>query len=327
MRNRIVTASLMGLLLAGCSLTAPLTPGLQNFRATGRAELAVEQAQLETTLGSLTGQRPLPGGGRITERGSADGRLRARDYLASRLTEWGYTPERQAYRPGAENLFVRLAAQTPTEDTILVGSHLDSVRNAGADDNGSGSSAVLEVARVLRDVPGRKVNLIFAWFDEEELGLIGSRAMARDLKKQGVKLLSVHTMDMLGWDKDGDRAIELGRPDGNLFDYYQMVNQRHGLNLPLVRTSTGQSDHTSFHEAGFASVVLSEEYVSGDFTPHYHQKTDTYETIDFAYLTAATRLVAATVGDLACAVPAPQARPLIPHEAFPGRDFVLEPSF
>src|SRR5688500_3760742 len=127
---------------------------------------------------------------------------------------------------------------------------MDSVSNAGTIDNGSGSTAVLEAATVLRNLPGRKVNIIFAWFDEEELGLIGSEAMAADYKKQGLKISSVHTMDMMGWDKDGDKAIEIERPDGVLWDYYKMVNEKHQLNYKLARTNSGSTDHVAFRAEG-----------------------------------------------------------------------------
>ena len=44
---------------------------------------------------------------------------------------------------------------------------------------------------------------------------------------------------------------------------------------------------------------MSEEFVSGDHTPHYHRPTDTYDKIDFAYLATATRLAFAVIEDVA----------------------------
>ncbi|MBO9539633.1 M28 family peptidase [bacterium] len=325
MRARLLSMAVAGLVLSGCGLAA-IAPRAQSpeTRLTAQTHRGIEQQvskeRLAAHLSVLTGKTPMPGGTLIPERGTVDGRARTRQYLVSALEQLGYTVERHAYRTNGENLFVRLMAPTPTNEYILLGAHLDSVRNAGANDNGTGTCAVLEAAALLKQLEGRKVNILFAWFDEEELGLIGSVAMAKDFKRQGMAITSAHTIDMMGWDKDGDRAVEIERPDGGLWDYYRMVNETHGLNLPLTRTNSGSTDHVAFREAGFESVGLCEEWVGGDTTPHYHKRTDTYETIDFDYLASTTRLMVAAVGDLSRKVPAPAPSRRLPHDMFPGRD-------
>lgn len=311
-------------LLAGCGLIArPVTApeaGMQ-AQATSEPEARVDQAQLEAVMAILTGKQPVPGlNATIAERGGVEGRKLTRDYLDRTLVAQGYQVKRHVYRDGGENVYATLAAASSGAPSVLVGAHLDSVRNAGADDNGSGTAVVLEVARVLRDLPGRKVNVILAFFDEEERGLVGSKYLARELKKQGVKLESVHTLDMVGYDKDNDHAVEIEQPDGNLWDYYQQVNRTHQLKLPLSRTNSGSTDHEAFRAEGFASVGLCEEWVGGDTTPHYHKKTDTYETLNFSYLADVARLSAATMADLARAVPGPARWQKLPHTMFPGRD-------
>jgi Zn-dependent M28 family amino/carboxypeptidase len=59
----------------------------------------------------------------------------------------------------------------------------------------------------------------------------------------------------------------------------------------LTTTQTGATDHVSFRDVGFAAVGLTEEYVSGDTTPHYHLPSDTYDTVDLDYLRVASTLV------------------------------------
>lgn len=324
MRARLLSMALAGVLLSGCGLAAlsPRMPEATRLKATSTLglEQQVSKDRIAAHLAILTGHVPMTGGATLPERGSVEGRAQTRQYLVQALEAMGYTVERQAYRKDGENLFVRLMASAPTDETILLGAHLDSVRNAGANDNGTGTAAVLEAAGLLRQLEGRKVNVVFAWFDEEEKGLVGSYAMAAAFKKQGMRLTSAHTIDMMGWDKDGDRAVEIERPDGGLWDYYRMVNEKHGLNLPLVRTNSGSTDHVAFREAGFQSVGLCEEWAGGDTTPHYHKRTDTFETIDLDYLTSTTRLLVAVVGDLSRKVPAPAPTRLLPHDMFPGRD-------
>lgn len=299
--------------------------GAQGPEANDLPESKVDKARLEAVLGTLSGKRALPDGRLIKERGGDAGRAITRDFLAMSLEALGYTVERHAYSSRGANILAKLPAEIPTAEHILVGAHMDSVGNAGADDNGSGSAAVLEVATVLRDLPGRKVNLIFAWFDQEELGLVGSYKLAADFRKAGMALTAVHTLDMVGWDSDRDGAIEIERPDANLWDWYVMVNKTHGLGYPLYRTNSGSTDHVAFRSEGFPSVGVCEEWVNGDTTPHYHRRSDAYETINFDYLAGVTRLVAATVADMVRKVAPPPPSARIPHDRFPGRERHFHP--
>lgn len=308
-----------------------LAPAALNAQGRGRAQAGIEQQvdreRMSKHLAVLTGKAPVGAEGLIPERGGSQGRALTRAYLVRSLEALGYKPEQQAYRPTGTNVFTRLMAATPSNEYILLGAHMDSVRNAGADDNASGSVAVLEAAAVLKNLPGRKVNVLFAWFDEEEIGLVGSRYLAKEFKKQGLRITSMHNIDMLGWDADKDKTIEVAQPDGILWDYYNMVNKSHGLNLPFDRSNTGQSDHESFHAEGFPSVCISEEYTSGDLTPHYHRKGDVFETINLDYLTLGTKLVVAVAGDLSQGVPAPANIQRLPNSRFPARQRHLHASY
>lgn len=325
----IWTFALSSILLAGCATSVALMHPPQNpspqatLNTQSAAELFPERQvsgeRMQALAAVLTGEQPMPSGQTIPERGTQEGRDLTRQYLMQTLESYGYQPEQREYRASGRNILANLPAESPTDEYILLGAHMDSVRNAGADDNASGSLAVLEAARVLKDLPGRKVNLIFAWFDEEELGLIGSKALAKDFRKQGLKISSVHTLDMVGWDSDHDLAVEIEQPDGPLWDYYKMVNQTHELNLPLFRTSSGSTDHVAFRQQGFTSVGLCEEWVNGDTTPNYHRRGDRFASINFDYLTQVTRLTVAAVGDLARKVPEPLIQTRVPHDRFPSR--------
>ncbi len=296
-------------------------------KVANRVEQLVDVKRMEGYLAALTGKVAFIPNTVIPERGTVKGRALTRQFISGTLENLGYKVELHEYRKNGINVFTRLMADEPTDEYVLVGAHMDSVSNAGGDDNGSGSTAVLEIASIMPQLQGRKVNIIFAWFDEEELGLVGSTYLAKEFKKQGMKISSVHSIDMLGWDGDGDGAIELARPDGILWDYYKMVNQTHGLKLPLTRTNTGQSDHVAFHNQGFHSLCLSEEYTANDTTPHYHRRTDTFETINLPFLANGTRLVSAVVSDLAQKVPAPVNIQIVPHDRFPARERFFHQSY
>ncbi|MBM3271026.1 MAG: M28 family peptidase [Candidatus Sericytochromatia bacterium] len=323
--KRLLGTGIATLALVACGVQrqAPAPTAATALRAAARddqPETRVDRARLEAALATLTGKKALPDGRFIKERGGTEGRDLTRNYLQATLEGLGYQVQRHAYSSRGQNVLATLPAESPTDETIIVGAHMDSVSNPGADDNGSGSAAVLEAAAVLDDLAGRKVNITFAWFDQEELGLVGSYAWARDLRKQKANVSSVHTLDMVGWDSDDDRAIEIERPDGDLWDWYQHVNKTHKLDLPLYRTNSGATDHVAFRDEGFKSVGICEEWVNHDTTPHYHRRSDTFETIDLDYLAAVTKLTVAAVGDMARKLPAPPASVRVPHNRFPGRD-------
>jgi hypothetical protein len=294
--------------------------GLTNKKSAPGIEKLVDPKRIEANLAALTGKKAIAPNTVIPERGTVQGRALTRQYIAQTLEALGYKVELHEYRRNGINVFTRLMADEASDEFIVLGAHMDSVRNAGADDNASGSTAILEAAAVLPQLKGRKVNIIFAWFDEEELGLVGSNYLARSFKKDKMKITSVHTIDMLGWDADGDKTVELARPDGILWDYYKMVNQTHGLNLPLDRTNTGQSDHVAFHDQGYPSLCLSEEWTSNDSTPYYHQRGDQFETINREFLAAGAQLLIAAVGDLSMRVPPPANIQQIPHDRYPARE-------
>lgn len=328
----IWTVALSSILLAGCATSvalynSPARTELQRQSLRVQADKQVSLERIKAHAAILTGEQPMPEGQTIPERGTRQGRELTRQYIFKSLEAMGYQPELRQYRSTGTNVLAELKATEPSDEYVLLGAHMDSVRNAGADDNSSGSVAVLEAARILKELPQRKVNLILAWFDEEELGLIGSKALAKDYRKQGLKITSVHTLDMVGYDSDGDSAIEIEQPDGPLWSYYQMVNKEHGLNLTLYRTSSGSTDHVAFRREGFTSVGLCEEWVNGDTTPQYHRKGDRYESINFDYLTNVTRLTVAAVGDLLQQVPAPLIQTRIPHDRFPGRERLSHTSY
>lgn len=323
--KKYILSALSLMILSSCSSDVTNNTDIANVSqisaqsTKSRVENMVNKSRMENNLGVFAGKNAF-NDKKIPERGGVEGRDMTRAFLKETLENLGYKVELHNYRKNGTNVVTKLMADESTDEYIVVGAHMDSVRNSGADDNASGSTAVLEAATVLKDLKGRKINIIFAWFDEEELGLIGSNYLASDYKKQKMKIISAHTLDMIGYDKDNDNNIELGRPDGILWDYYNMVNKSHNLNYKLIRTNTGSSDHVSFHDKGFNSICLSEEWVNGDSTPYYHNKGDVYDTVNFDFLAAGTKLLVAAVGDLSMRVPGPNGIKIVPHDKFPGRE-------
>jgi len=116
----------------------------------------------------------------------------------------------------------------------------------------------------------------------------GSKQFAQKLKDENMNVHSVHTIDQMGWDDDGDRAFELEIPYEGAFDLYKEAVRSLGKQLTIHITNERGSDHSAFRELEFIVTGISEEYRNSDTTPHIHRPTDTYDTINFDYLLSTT---------------------------------------
>jgi hypothetical protein len=247
----------------------------------------------------LSGAAELSPGVTLSDRASPANRAAALAFLQGVWEDEGLATELHAYSGTGTNLYATLPATLDTDLTVVIGAHYDTVPGSpGANDNATGVAMVTSLGRWLADLPCREVDAILVLFDEEELGLLGSQAFASFLVGQPIDVVSVHTIDQMGWDADGDRALELERADPGLYELYEAAEPLAPGVTPLVPTNTGFTDHVSFRELGFAAVGLTEEYVSGDTTPHYHLPSDAYETVSLPYLASSTALLHVAIGGL-----------------------------
>lgn len=255
------------------------------------------QPMQDEIVARLAGAMPIAPGVTLPDRATAANRAATRDYLIEQLDTLGLGGQSHTYSETGTNVYAALPATIDTERTLVVGAHFDSVPNSpGANDNATGVAMVLALGRWLQTLPCRDVNVLLVLFDEEEIGLVGSNAYAAWLVTQPLDVLAVHTIDQMGWDADGDRALELERADEGLFEQYEAAEPVAPGTTPLVPTQTGFTDHVSFREYGFDAIGLTEEFVSGDTTPHYHLPSDTYPTVDLDYLASSTALLHVTIG-------------------------------
>ena len=174
---------------------------------------------------------------------------------------------------------------------IVVGAHYDhlGVKDGkiynGADDNASGSAAVIEIARALcanRDKLKRTV--VIAAFDAEELGLYGSNALAQQMIDQdSLDVRLMMSVDMVGWYKaknrlelEGVATIKNGR----------RLLQSEKLNLKLKDFET--STFTATDTEGFAKRQIPTIAASTGLKSPYHKPEDDAELIDYAGLDKVT---------------------------------------
>lgn len=250
-------------------------------------------------LSKLTGHSPIGEDITLKDRHSQEARMISADYLKSMLGRFCSEAVIENYSETGNNVVGTILATIQTDEWIILGAHYDSVKDCpGANDNATGVALAYSVAKHVASLPNRKYNLKIVFFDEEERGLIGSRAYAKKLLDEKVNVVSVHTVDQLGWDNDGDMGIELEVPAEQIRDQYSKVASEYNYNFPIQISDVTSTDHRSFRQLGFAATGITEEYKNGDTTPHYHRPTDTFETVNFNYLTTITEYVQRVFEDM-----------------------------
>jgi hypothetical protein len=160
--------------------------------------LAVDKARYLTDLKQVARERP-PGSNHWQA---------VQDLCAQRFKQLGYQVTRHRYASGV-NVIGRLAGKSKANELVVISAHYDHVRKCnGADDNASGVAGVLEAARVLA---GRSYHrsLVVACWDEEERGLIGSKAWVADTQKTNDKVVVAYVFEMIGFKSDDPNSQKL----------------------------------------------------------------------------------------------------------------------
>ncbi len=193
---------------------------------------------------------------------------------------------------------VGMVPGTGTE-TVIIGAHRDhfgqpgGILFPGADDNASGTAVILEVARALSKAePRPSRTILFVSFSGEERDLLGSRLYT---SRPVVPLNSTKAMINIDHAGVGNGRLTVG-VTGLEKEVLQEVGKTAGIHekLDLYGFFPG-GDHVPFKEAGVPTVTV----VSGGVHPHFHQPSDTAETIDPEILQTVARYVLAVAWHLA----------------------------
>jgi Iap family predicted aminopeptidase len=279
----VVAAVIFG---AVCCASVPKPPAAAPAPV---VDLGALQKEIVSVLAGGSDVKP---GLKLPNRAALDNKTEARAYLADLWKRLGLDVQTQDYGPEGRNIFALLPANRPAAEFVVLGAHYDTARNSpGANDDATGVAVVTAAAVEMGRVPSRSRNILFVLFDEEERGLRGSRAFAQMLKDENRVVHSVQTIDQMGWDADGDRAVELEIPFDGAVALYERAAMALSVPVPILTTTESGSDHSAFRKLGFPAVGLTEEYRHKDTTPHFHRPTDTFDTVDFAYLRSTTNLV------------------------------------
>jgi hypothetical protein len=226
------------------------------------------------------------------------GNQRAVEYLETTLRSFGYEPELQWFEPlpGARsaNVVATLRGTADPEVQYVAGSHFDSVKEGpGSDDNTSGTTALLEVARVLARRP-QAATIRFVWFTSEESGLRGSKEFVRRATAAGDRVVGALNNDMLGWMNDDRLDNTIRYANAGLRDL------QHAAAFQFSDLTTYDAHYYKFTDAhslvdGFGDVVsgIGSYPVLGN--PHYHQPHDVLETVSHRLVAEVARTTLASV--------------------------------
>ncbi|MCI0701875.1 MAG: M28 family peptidase [Planctomycetia bacterium] len=216
------------------------------------------------------------------------------------------------------------------DETVVIGAHYDHVGyglwgsaggkdargklHYGADDNASGTTGLMELARrygAQKNRQGRRI--VFIAFSAEERGLLGSVHYCKEPLFPLDKTVAMVNMDMIGRVKEvpsdwtglfgkQDRLIVYGTGTGEGFDkLVGAAGKKHDLKLSVLKAGTGPSDHDSFYRKRIPVLFL----YTGTH-PEYHRPTDIAEKINVAGMRKVTDFVQLIADDLLTRVVPPK---------------------
>lgn len=238
-------------------------------------------------------------------------------YIEATLAAQGYKVRRDEYAYAGHKVrnleasIANLQPGTQPERIYIVGAHYDSAPGTpGANDNGSGTAAVLELARMLKGViPAPGNELRFVLFVNEEPPYfggpgMGSRHHARALKARGLHVEAALILETIGYyssAKNSQRyppGISAFYPDqGNFIAFVGTLGSRslvsktvaafrdvstfpaEALAAPSFVKGVTWSDHTSYNQEGYDAVMITDTATMR--YPHYHSSADTPDKLDY----------------------------------------------
>ncbi len=239
----------------------------------------------------------------------------AGSYIESVLRQIGYAVMTQRFaRDGREvrNIEVELRGSGRPEEIVVVGAHYDSVMGApGANDNGSGVAALLELARVMRDARPETTVRFVAFVDEEppffKSGSMGSQHYARRCREHGERIAAMFSLETIGYysGKPGSQhyppPLHLFYPTtGNFLAFVANLRSRallhraisafrhntafpsEGIAAPAFVPGVDWSDHASFWEQGYPALMITDTALYR--YPDYHAESDTPDKVGYEHL-------------------------------------------
>jgi len=283
----------------------------------------IDIARIKDTMLKLTGELPITVAGVTSTLATRNTHSRELDvamsFIEAQYAAIGLKATRDPYKvrgKALNNLVIEIPGKTNPSRVVIVGAHLDSTAGSpwgnekvapGADDDGSGTTGMLELARALLtlDLPFT-VRLVH--FTGEEQGLWGSYAYSDKVAAAKTDVVAMVEMDMISYcNKPGNRLdihddIDKNGSHDLVVRFFRNI-KRYGINLTPVDTHNNavkdRSDHAGFLDHGYKAVLVSEEFTDDGFNPNYHMLSDRVKNCNLPYMVEVLKAVTAVVAELA----------------------------
>ena len=233
------------------------------------------------------------------------GNALAESYIEQKLQSYGLATTIQSFNSKGNNvLATQVGTKFPNRKYIICAHYDDmppEIIAPGADDNASGTAAVIEAARIFSQY-SFPFTIVYALWDEEEQGLHGSSYYASQAADAGDSIICVINLDMISYDSNSDGVCSIhSSPVGFsnvLNNKIVKINTKYGINLNVLSFNPGSSasDHASFWNNGFGAIMLIEDI--GDFNQYYHTVNDHLQYFNRQYFNKLTKLAVGTLADI-----------------------------
>lgn len=254
-------------------------------------------------------------------------------YIETALASFGYVVARQEFDAGGvEVRNIEVSVKGPGREPrrlLVIGAHYDSALGAaGADDNGSGVAALLELARRLRSfVPDEGLGIRLVFFVNEEMPWYGTEKMgsylhASGLKRDGKEVVAMLSLETIGWYSEAPGSQHYPFPlglfypsRGNFLGFVGNPRSRKLLRFVVgsfrrhepfpseglvgleAIPGIGWSDQWAYWKLGWPAVMVTDTAVYR--YPYYHTLQDSPDKLDYEKLARVVRGLEGVVRDLA----------------------------
>jgi len=265
---------------------------------------AVSQSNLEAIVQDLA-----DAGGYGTRRSNTSGGHWAAQYVYDTFVSYGIADVSfHDFDTNADNVVAVIPGAAFPENIFVLGGHYDSLAlfsgsEPGADDNASGTAAVMEAARIMSGYPFENT-VVFITFASEEFGLFGSNAYARAASQRGDNIIGMLNVDMIGYIAPGDTPdvdVIAGSGSSGLRELAFWATQEYVPGFPAIEGTGmlgGTSDHVSFVYYGYPAIWFFEDV---QYSPYIHTANDIVglSLNSFELVTNCTKSILATLASLA----------------------------
>jgi Zn-dependent M28 family amino/carboxypeptidase len=302
--------------MPGPSYQGPL-PRLSEQEMAVRDDLIIHLQYLTVTLG----ERNIWNLGHLNE---------AANDIASLFTKLNYQVSEQTYvvkKVNVRNVIAEARGTSHPDEIIVIGAHYDSVSDCpGADDNGSGVAAVLEIAKLLANVKFKRTVRFVAFVNEEcpffYTRNMGSLQYARLSKRNHENIIAMLSIESIGYYSDDKNSQQYPIPfgffyphTGNFIGFVGNIASRvlvkkvidsfrshtpfpsEGIATFSWLIGVGWSDHWAFWKQGYRALMVTDTALFRN--PHYHLYSDTADTLDYERMARVVNGLAKVVLDLA----------------------------